>query len=343
MTLDAFRDALASHKPMAAQVGTMSAQPLLRDAAVHDFRPSPDSASRGQGAKVFVPWSLYQTVAEWNFTPIAGDPTRILDEHWCMPAYYTGRDNYYKFVTYPLKGVNVSLADYQQGPLENWTSGALHFNGRDQYALLTHEEIDREVTMIAGRGNAGERRTITGDALINPQIRNSNFLIEMYFKTAPGAKDATLMQKMADAGWALTLNASGGVTLSAKSGAVSANLSSHRAVNDGQWHHVIAEADRAAKTLAIYIDGKQDNTGVGIGPEVSLANTADLFVGGTPQGRDLAGAIDFARLARGTLSDSKTSIEELYSWEFDGPFLRDFLGQKRPADGGCAGAIDVAP
>jgi hypothetical protein len=74
------------------------------------------------------------------------------------------------------------------------------------------------------------------------------------------------------------------------------------------------------------------------GPDASLANDADLYVGGTPQGHNLDGAIDFMRIARSTLAD------ELYAWEFNGPFLYDFTGRERPADGGEAGAIDeVAP
>ncbi len=127
-------------------VGVMAEQSPLRDPSAHDFRPSANSAARGLGAKVFVPWSLYETVAEWNFYPIPGDPARILDEHWCMSPYYTGRDDYYKFPTYPLKGVNITLKDYQNGPLENWTTGALHFNGRDQYAVLANADINRTVS-----------------------------------------------------------------------------------------------------------------------------------------------------------------------------------------------------
>ena len=125
----------------------MAEQPPLRDPAAHDFRPSSQSAARGLGAKVFVPWSLFETVAEWNFCPIQGDPARVLDEHWCMSPYYTARDNYYKFPTYPLKAVNVTLQDYQNGPLENWTTGALRFNGRDQYAVLSNADIIRPVTL----------------------------------------------------------------------------------------------------------------------------------------------------------------------------------------------------
>ena len=65
-------------------------------------------------------------------------------------------------------------------------------------------------------------------------------------------------------------------------------------------------------------------------------------MGGTPQGRGLDGAIDFLRIARGTLADAKTTVEELHAWEFGGPFLEDFTGRERPAGGGEAGAIDEA-
>ena len=53
-----------------------------------------------------------------------------------MSPYYTTRDDYYKKPTYPLTGVNIRLTDYESGPLENWTAGALHFNGKDQYAVF---------------------------------------------------------------------------------------------------------------------------------------------------------------------------------------------------------------
>ena len=121
-----------------------------------------------------------------------------------------------------------------------------------------------------------------------------------------------------------------------------ASLASRGVVNDGRWHHVVAEADRKARTLVIYVDGKKDATGPGLGADASLASAADLYVGGTPQGHGLDGAIDFLRIARGTLADAKTTVEELHAWEFGGPFLEDFTGRKRPADGGEAGAIDEA-
>jgi hypothetical protein len=342
-TLQAFHDALESNHPLAVEVGIMTEQSPLRDAAAHDFRPSANSAARGRGARAFVPWSLYETVAEWNFYPIPGDPTRILDEHWCMSPYYTGRDDYYKLPTYPLKGVNITLKDYQDGPLENWTTGALHFNGDNQYAVLKNEDICRSVTLDARGRNESLKRTVSGADLSNPQIHTSNFLIEACFKTAAGQTDAVLIQKMDDAGYVLGVNKEGGATLAATSGGATSWLASRSAVNDGQWHHVIAEADRKAGTFTIYIDGKRDAGGPGLGANASLANDADLYVGGAPNGHYLNGAIDFMRIARGTLADSKTTIEELYAWEFKGPFLFDFTGRKRPADGGAAGAIDCPP
>jgi len=340
-TLAAFRTALESYQPLAAEVGLMAARPLLRDAAAHDFRPSAGSAARGLGAKVFVPWSLYETVGEWNFCPLPGDPARILDEHWCMSPYYTGRDDYYKFPTYPLHGVNLSLQDYQAGPLENWTTGALHFNGVDQYAVLKQADIGRAVTLEAHGRNENLKRTVTGAELSSPQIHSSSFLIEIIFKTAPGQTNAVLIQKVDGVGWALTLNPAGGVELMASSTHTTAYLDSRTAINDGHWHHVIAEVDRKAGTATLYLDGRRDSTGPArLEAEASLANEADLCVAGTPQGRCLNGAIDFLRLARGTLAEAKTTIEELYAWEFNGPFLDDFTGRPRPSDGGCAGALD---
>jgi len=38
------------------------------------------------------------------------------------------------------------------------------------------------------------------------------------------------------------------------------------------------------------------------------------------------------------LADSKTTIQELYAWEFQGPFLDDFAGRQRES-GGAAGAL----
>ena len=78
----------------------------------------------------------------------------------------------------------------------------------------------------------------------------------------------------------------------------------------------------------MYVDGKKDGSAAGVDASVSLANEGDVYVGGTPEGRYLDGALDFLRIAQGTLADADTTIEELYAWEFDGPQMRDFTGRK---------------
>jgi hypothetical protein len=150
------------------------------------------------------------------------------------------------------------------------------------------------------------------------------------------------MEKMKGSGYSLTVDAAGKLSFTIKGADASATAESKAKVNDGLWHHAIVEADRRAKRLSVYVDGKKDGSSEGINASVSLANEGDVCVGGTPDGRYLDGAMDFLRIAQGTLADADTTIEELYAWEFDGPQMRDFTGRKSTGDRN-AGAIDFAP
>jgi hypothetical protein len=80
----------------------------------------------------------------------------------------------------------------------------------------------------------------------------------------------------------------------------------------------------------------------GKGVKVFVPWSLSGVVGGTPEGWYLDGAVDFLRIAQGTLSDADTTIEELYAWEFDGPQMRDFTGRK-PSGPRNAGALEFAP
>jgi len=144
---------------------------------------------------------------------------------------------------------------------------------------------------------------------------------------------------MTDSGYGLTIDSSGRLLFTVKVSGASSELKSRKKINDGKWHHVIAEADRSAKELTIYIDGERDSSGAGIGG-VSINNESDLFVCGTPNGKYLKGTIEFLRISLGTLKDAKTDIKELYAWQFDGPFLRDFTGSK-PKGKRDAGALEL--
>jgi hypothetical protein len=88
------------------------------------------------------------------------------------------------------------------------------------------------------------------------------------------------------------------------------------------------------------MDGEEGASGRSFGPDVSLSNDAGFYVGGTPSGDHLAATIDFLRVARGSLADSRTTIEELYEWQFNGPFLRDFCGNE-PVGRRDAGALEL--
>jgi hypothetical protein len=73
--------------------------------------------------------------------------------------------------------------------------------------------------------------------------------------------------------------------------------------------------------------------------DVSLSNTGDFYVGRSALGNYFAGALDFLRVSRGTLADARTTIGELYEWQFNGPFLRDFFGND-PVGQRDAGAME---
>ena len=348
LSFDDFKGALDRNHSMLDELGSVSRKSPLRDPAQGDFRPTQGLAEQGRGVKVFVPWSLCGVVGEWNFYHAGGDPTRIMDEHWYMTDYFVSRERYHERPMYPLKAVNFSASDYVMGPLEDWIPGALNFSpAKKQYATLAHADmmkpfLFRDLKKSRHEGARPEACTVEGEALKNPQVYTSNFLIEVYFKTTAGHTDGVLMEKMKDNGYSLRVSPAGRLAFAVKGPGASAAAESRTPINNGQWHHAIVEADREAKTLTVYLDGRKDASAPGVDASVSLANDGDVHVGGTPEGRFLDGTLDFLRIAHGTLADADTTIEELYAWEFEGPFLRDFTGRKLAGARRNAGAIETA-
>ncbi|MFW5845832.1 MAG: LamG-like jellyroll fold domain-containing protein, partial [Planctomycetota bacterium] len=158
----------------------------------------------------------------------------------------------------------------------------------------------------------------------------------------PGAS-GVLVHKLADQGYQLRVAEDGSLVLRLVHADGSAELSSSGSIADGTWHHILVEADRADGQLRIYIDGQEDASGAGIDDSVDLSNLQDLYVGGTPDGEHLAVELDFLRIARGSLQRSRTTIEELYAWQFDGPVLRDFAGHEPTGVRRDAGALELRP
>jgi hypothetical protein len=337
------RRALQDTGAITHNLGVVAATAPMKDPANWDFSLAANSAAVDRGARVFVPWGLSMTVGEWSFYPAGNDPTRILDEHWHMASYYYSRDDYHTRPMFDLRGVNIGPDDYVAGPLEDWTKGALRFNGRDQYAVcadrVLSQSFDYTYKFRWDPSGRQETRAVAGRDFKSPQVHDSNFLLEAYFRTEPGATGGVVAEKRNGAGYSLGVTASGGVTFAVSNGGETVALRSGVAINDGRWHHVIAEADRTTKTFALYINGRKDCTGPGIGADRSLENRGDLYVGGTPGGRYFNGTIEFLRICLGTLADARTDIDELYAWQFYGPCLRDFTGRE-PHGRRDAGALE---
>lgn len=355
-----FNRALDRNNMLTGDGAIMADSAPLPGAADHDFRPAANSATAGRGIKLFVPWALYAEVAEWNFYHAGGNPAEISDEHWYMTPYYILRQGYHTRPRFPLTVVNVTGDDYKPGPLENWTSGALQLNGRNQYATIDNALLTApfryKADTVKRSANAADapERIAEGEELKSPQIHRSSFIIELYFRTRPQHVGGLLIEKMDDsAGYSLAVNDRGGATFTIKGRgnkpnattqprATTVQLNSRTPVNDGSWHHLLAEVDRSEATVTLYINGRRDARGSCFADaDITLANSANLYLGGSPGGQHLAGAFEFARIALGTLADARTTIEELYAWQFDGPHLRDFTGQPRSSDRPTAGAIEI--
>ncbi len=359
VALEDFQEKMAALKMRAGPAGWMSAEMPLRDPDNHDYRLRKGSVAQDRGVRFFVPWSLYATVGEWNFCKHPADPGVVIGESFCMTDEYITRVMYGEIPWNSLTTRGVALESYSAGPLEDWTEGALTFNGRDTFCILPDSELKSDYersyaieTIEDEDGNkrgkmVKEKSTYPGDRRRTLDMGTSNLLVEVYFKTHPGSTGAVVVSKLSDrAGYMLDIDDAGRPRLTLKAAGTICSCTGSAAVNDGRWHHVLAEVDQSAQEgITIYIDGKQANgewTGRMPGRDASLSNTADFLVGKGPSGKLFAGAMDFLRVCRGTLRDAETTIEELYAWQFDGPQFRDFVG-RAPADGKRdAGAIETA-
>jgi hypothetical protein len=176
--------------------------------------------------------------------------------------------------------------------------------------------------------------------LHSPQINTESFLIEAYLKINTESNNAIIVKKMDQTGYELKITTEGKLSFCLSGKNQNAfSVQSKININDGKYHHIIAECDRKNKKLALYIDGKTEISSNGPDGNLALENPADLFVGGTPQGNYMKGTLDFLRISQGSIADAKTTIEELYAWQFNGPQFRDFAGQK-PRENRDAGAIE---
>jgi hypothetical protein len=323
-----FAVAFAARKAKRADIGISQDGAVLADPAAGDFRPAASSPAVDSGVRVFVPWSLAATVGEWHFTLNVHDPDSVIDEHWYMTPYYAGREDYWKTPRNHLHGTGLAITDYIAGPLEDWTNGALRLAAG---TTLVVPGADRPpYSYSIGK----ETRTAPADVQASADVSTDDLLIEAYLRTTQ--RDGSIVAKLGRCGYAFEL-ADGRPRLRLRIDGTDALVATAtQALADGAWHHIIVEADRDGAP-AIYIDGQAVQVEKsGVMPTASLSDQADLRVGG------LAMDIDFLRLARSTLAGSRTSIDELYAWQTNGPHLRDFAGRPPIGSRRDAGALESA-
>lgn len=339
-TLEEYRAALRVFSPWASGIGEMAEEMPLVAPDKGDFRPRKGSPAIGRGVRFFVPWGLYMTVGEWSFCRFNADPKIIMGGNFFMSDEYVERMMYDEIPRNDLSVPGATADDYASGALEDWTDGALLFNGKDRYCILPEKELTGDYVVSQALVGEGARKALQQGRFIYPgaqrrtvDMGTNNFLIEAYFKTKLGHTNGVLIAKAAEAGYTLDIDAEGHARLTLRpSGQESGQQSSSSLVNDGRWHHVIAEVDRSAGRggITLYVDGKAANgvwSGTMPARNASLSNPADFLVGKDTRGHFFSGTLDFLRVSRGTLADAKTTIEELYAWEFAGPALQDFTGK----------------
>lgn len=163
-------------------------------------------------------------------------------------------------------------------------------------------------------------------------VDDTNFMIEINFRTSDA--DGLLVQKFgAETGYTLGLRE--GIpqfmVVSDAGWRAAVATSRDQRLDDGRWHHLIAECNRASGELVLYVDGRRATPppGKATPMEGSLVNPGDFLVGGGPGVEHLAMTVDFLKVSLSTLAESKTTIEELYAWQFNGPQYRDFAGKNR--------------
>jgi hypothetical protein len=349
-------------------------EPVI-DGSDADFRPASGSLAVDRGATYFVPWNLYATVGEWHFTENRAEPSRQIDYAWYNTMAHFER-GFYEFIP-PLDLVfnELTLDGYADSPLEDWAKGMVAFDGK-RFARVLDADMRKDVVIpIYTENKRGEKvmirdlpeeqwvvpEPITGsldnhrkakfadDAVIRYpgelrhtlRVRDENVLLEAAFQAERGLTDAGLMGKFdGKSGYRLIINDAGRAEFQLASGAKTARVVSGLAVNDGAYYHVIAEADRKTGRMTIYVNGKKaGETDDAPLSETSLDNRADFLVGKTHDGRFFRGKIDTMRVAKGTLAQARTDIDELYAWFTDGPWRRDMLGRK-PVGRRDAGAIE---
>ncbi len=321
-----------------------------------DLRPAAGSAAIDAGVKYFVPWALYGTVGEWYFNANHADPSLVLDYHYYPSEAHFNRSMYHLVPAYELKLNQATLEDYTESESENWNLGALTFDG-SRYGRVDGAGMKKDIRLtpdvlnpkaIKDRTPAAPWRKDGKDLVFPAEHRNtldidtSNLLVEAILRTSAGGQPIAGKHD-GGSGYRLYIDREGKAVFQVSAKGSHSMVVSSDSVSDGTWKHVIGEIDRTSGAMRIYVDGRLSSEAkVELRAGASLSNSSDFLVG-TDSSKQffLNGALDFLRVSTGTLADAKTSIDELYAWQFDdGPILRDFAGREPTGGRRDIGALE---
>ncbi|MDA3963339.1 MAG: LamG domain-containing protein [Planctomycetota bacterium] len=336
VTPDEFAAAIAeAGNNITSSMGWVTDDPITRDPEQRDFRLTDTSAAIDRGVQVFVPWSLSGQVGEWHFRKHPADPQTVLGYDVYMQKLFGGQRQMLggAIPGNDLVATGYTLDDYRAGPLEDWVDGALQLDGK-RVLRLAQQQLVKDMVFEKKKGKEVEKTTVDGSKRQTVRMDTNNFLIEAVLTVSA---DGVLAGKLGtESGYALVIDGGRPAVRLIGGGSELRQLATVR-VDDGVWHHVLAEIDRVAGRVTVYVDGKDvtgDASGQMPAASVSLDNTADFVVGD-----GFAGALDYLRVARGTLADAQTDIDELMTWQFNGPQLHDFAGHA-PNGQRDAGALE---
>lgn len=324
-SLKDWTDNLRSRGALLADSGLVINENPLPNADRFDFRPRPGLPAADGGVRYFVPWGLARVVGEWHFYASPSQPQRVTDESIHMNSEWVHRSMFAQIPRRDLLCQATAQGDYVTGALENWTAGALRFDGATRHCIANHAESARPYDWIgatgSGRIGSGQRETL--------DIGAGDLTIETVIRPGPTGRSAGLIGKLSGNGYSIRIEPDGRLRATLASGSSSAERLSSTPLTDGAWHHVLVEFDRTRREgITIYLDGRLDNGAwTGVMSTEPVTNEADFTVGRV--GTDYySGDMDYIRIAKSTLRDSETDIEELYNWQFDGPATRDIAGSK---------------
>ncbi len=323
---------------LAKDVGWVTDEVPVVDPKARDFRLTENSAAIDRGARVFVPWSLYGTVGEWYFRLMPKTPGEILSYDLYPQEFISSFELLRLGGEMPdnrLVGEGFTEADYVPGVFEDWMEkSALRFDGT-KTLVLPNERLIKDFS-IKGKK---ESKEIKGTDRRTVRMGTNNFSIEAVLIRSAGSKAGALAAKTdGTTGYALGVTDDGKPVVRLEAGGQKREFTGAEALTPDVWHHLLAELDRAKGEVTFYLNGtagKAAASGPMFAEDATLDNGADFIVG-----QGFIGALDFLRVSRGTLADAETTIDELMSWQFNGPAVHDFTGRAITGERRDIGALE---